>query len=362
LNGDRLSVDINERLMARAVETSRRALESHFEMPGHWRFSRYSLAEFREAYAIPFALAAIQFFARRKAVKVRGPASGVSHSLSIVTQRSLRRLVSRHSDAPAPTAAAVLEDLTYGARGMGRPDPALQPLVVLRNDTVAIMPQLWLHRSAERNLLTLLNRIPAERSIYLRLVDEKEDLMRNALVEKAIGLHLRTWHGQVPNCSGLPDIDLALVDDQRKVCVILELKWFIGPADTREVINKSEEIRKGVKQARSLLTAWALPSAPLHAALKTNSSYSVLCALVSATSIGSIDVQDPAIPIVNLPHLLRQLGRSRELPATVEWLRARRYLPVEGRDYRVVEFLSTVGDWSVRWYGIQAMIDGAADL
>jgi hypothetical protein len=47
-------------------------------------------------------------------------------------------------------------------------------------------------------------------------------------------------------------IDLAVLDDDAKAGLILEIKWFNEPSEIREVIEKTEEIRKGIKQLGSL--------------------------------------------------------------------------------------------------------------
>ena len=69
---------------------------------------------------------------------------------------------------------SILDDLTYGNRGIKHPDPALQPLIKLNSDFYAIVPSIWMCSAAERNLTALLNKLPSEKEIYRKLVSEKE--------------------------------------------------------------------------------------------------------------------------------------------------------------------------------------------
>jgi hypothetical protein len=70
----------------------------------------------------------------------------------------------------------VINDLVLGANNISieQADPTLQPLVPISPGQFAIAPQLWIHNAAERNFVVLMNRLPAEKAIYLRLVTQKK--------------------------------------------------------------------------------------------------------------------------------------------------------------------------------------------
>src|SRR5262249_5975730 len=151
-----------------------------------------------------------------------------------------------------PKIHAILNDLSLGSRGVQTRDPALQPIIPLGNDDIVIAPSLWLSLSLERNLMVLLNRLPEERERYSRLVGQKEELMQSELIAAAGPTGLRTWHGRLPARDDLPDVDLALIDDAKGIALLCELKWFIDPAEVREVVTKSDEIGTGVRQMKAL--------------------------------------------------------------------------------------------------------------
>ena len=70
-------------------------------------------------------------------------------------------------------------------------------------------------------MTVLLNRLPAEKVIYGKLTNEKESLMRERLTDALANEGYRFVSEKVPN---LPDIDLAIIRDSEKACLLLELK------------------------------------------------------------------------------------------------------------------------------------------
>ena len=230
----------------------------------------------------------------------------------------IRRRVRRYSGVLEETVGAILEILTYGARGQSNPDPALQPIIPLSPSVVAISPSLLLNSSMERNLSVLLNRLPEEKSTYSALSQGKEIASRQRLVEGLSGMQFRFWHGQVPEWGKASEIDLAIVSDDERQCLLIELKSFIEPAEPREVRERSEEIQKGIKQVHDRMEkARTLPET-LRACLRVDERYKLTWAVASETSIGAVHAQSSDVPVINVQHLMTRLRRIRSRC----WLRA----------------------------------------
>lgn len=221
---------------------------------------------------------------------------------------------------------------------------------------MAIMPSLFISSSAERNFTILLNRLPSERAIYSRLVSEKEDLMRERIKEQIRLPHKRFFQGKIPARQDLPDIDLAIISDVENVCIFLELKWFIEPAEVREVIEKSEEIQRGISQLLLLSQAISDDSDSIFNVLAIDSTYQLFFAVVSANSIGLARIQNPRIPVIRESHLVWKINSTLSLREVIGWLSNRSFLPIEGLHYEVVEVTTTIGHWSIEWYGIKPLI------
>ena len=250
------------------------------------------------------------------------------------------------SGVPEQAVSSIIEDLTYGNRGIKSPNLALQPLVKIHSDFYAIVPFLWIAWIPEDNLIALLNRLPKEKEIYSKLSNEKEDRMREDTKAELGAKGFRFCDGPVHK--SLPDIDLAIVMDSEKAVLLIELKWFVAPGSIYEKHLKSKEISKGVSQVKKLRTAFSTKNALLLNKLNIDSSYKFEGAVVSQNWTGYADVQSPDVPVIQLHHLIAKLKGENSLKLTIEWLTNREYLPKINNDFTVGETSIEVGDWILK--------------
>lgn len=147
-----------------------------------------------------------------------------------------------------------------------------------------------------------------------------------------------------------------IIDDTQRACLVLELKAFIAPAEPREMLEKSKEIERGISQIKLLREAFRLEPLLVTEPLGIDENYDVLFVVASETFIGVANIQDETVPVVRVSHLTRRLLAEKSLSTVCRWLRAREYLPVEGKHFEVKDFLAHVGDWKIQWYGIKPTI------
>lgn len=297
------------------------------------------------------SLAFIQGFVCESAFR-RQPRRRLGTTLILAGRDDLKRRIALYSQVDPDTVSEVLGDLTYGGRGIRQPDPFLQPLIPLNEQQLAILPELLMACSPERNLCSLLNKIPEERTVYQRLTKEKESKMRGEIEEMAVEKGFRTWHGFVPGRRDLGDVDIAVVSEAERACVLAQLKWFIEPAEPREGINRNQEIKKGISQALTLNQAFLARCPELLSSLGITPEYKVIPLVISANWIGTPGVQHACVPVIEMQHLAEKIRISSGLQEVLNWLADRRYLPKEGRDYSIVHRRITVGNWTARWYGL----------
>ncbi|HEY0377242.1 MAG TPA: hypothetical protein VGC87_09815 [Pyrinomonadaceae bacterium] len=358
IKGENFSVAINPKMVKLTADYLRSKLNKRFLLPAEWKFSRYSLSDFKQIYDSIVALAYIQYIARTKAAALGCVGLGFANCLFLPTKEELLNRVARYTDLPRQVITYVLYDLTLGSHNIPpeRGDPALQPLIALNEERYAVAPFLWIHNAAERNFIALMNKIPQEKSIYSRLVQQKEDLMRERINANLPNKDWRTWSGRVAGRSDLPDIDLALIDDSEKVCILIELKWFLDPAEAKEVVEKSEEIAKGISQLLLLKQAIYEGYSPIFECLGIDLSYSVNLTLVSVNWIGHASVQNPEVAVVREDHLIEKLSVTSRLFEVSSWLSERQYLPEEGKHYEIINTSPRVGNWKMNWYGVRPLI------
>ncbi len=356
VKGDRFSCKLNPRIVSDMMIVREPILDKIFLLRSEWEFSRYSLGDFRKVFEVISAMADIRWIARKEAINQGCANRGYADSIYVPTCNELLRRVVRYSGVPDEKAQSIFDDLTYGNQGIKHPDPALQPLIKLNSNQYAIMPNLWLSSAAERNLTVLLNKIPSEREIYAKLVDEKEKLMRERFTTDLSDKDFKFISGRVKN---LPDVDLAIVNDIEKVCLLLEFKWFIDPAEVREIIEKSEEIEKGISQMLKFKQAFVDNHEPMLTKLGIDSSYKFDGIVVSQNWIGHAHIQSPEVPVIRANHLIEKLKMTNSLQSTMEWLMDKKYLPKEGKHFKIHRFTARIEKWYLKWYGIKPLIKDA---
>jgi len=355
IQGDRFSVTPNPRLIERVMALQAPMFSRRFTLPESWAFTRYSLREFRLIYLALFSLAVIQRRARIFAAAHGCRGLGFVDAVVVTAKADLVSRLTRYTGLPQGVVQAVLSDLTYGSR-QRTPDPALQPFITLAEDSYAVVPFLWLHSSPERNLCALLNRIPTERAIYLRLTEEKEQLMRAEIEAAAKARGFRTASGNIPGRDDIGDVDLAIISDADQLCLLLELKWFVPPAEIREVHERRQELQKGISQVERRLAALREDDSACHSFLK--SVPRIEGAVISKNWIGDSSVQQLSRPVIATPHFIAKLGAGEPLSVISDWLATREYLPVLDKHYSIGKAEAVIGRWAIEWYGIKALVDG----
>jgi hypothetical protein len=306
-----------------------------------------------------FTLSALQARARVVAIQQGCANFAFADAVLVMPSRELLLKVARYSEVDVEVVQAILNNLEYGGAGQRTPDPALQPLIPLGRGKYAISPTLWLHAAPERNLCVLLNRIPEERDLYSRLVEQKEELMRAEIRTVAEKAGHRVIHGKVPGRDDLGDIDVAIVNDVDRECILLELKWFISPAEIREIQTRRKELLKGISQLQLLSEAFKARCPQLLEKVGLPSDLTFSTAVVSKEWIGDSVLQRQDTPVIMQQHLCAKLSTSPHLHEVASWLKEKRYLPRRGRDFEVETATAVVGKWSTDWYGIRALIDHA---
>lgn len=329
--------------------------EDVFHLPDYWKFTNYTLGEFKGMAKFLIARSFIHIIARNMAAKKGCKGLRLLNSLLIYQKERLIYETAIYSNVSFNIASIFIDDITYGNRNIKNPDPALQPLIKVNENEYILMPSLIISSSFERNFIVLLNRIPSERKIYLNLVQEKESILRKEIIDKTISKSFRHEHGCLDRELNLPDLDLVLINDDEKIAIVSELKWFIEPSEPREVIEKSDEIMKGVKQLISIKNCYQESPKILHKFLNIDDTYSVSFIVISANFIGFDFAQNPEIPVIFVDDFIKNIVKSEKLEDFLDWLTSREYLPKEGIDYELNNNFSQIGKWKLDWYSIKPL-------
>ena len=353
--GSSFEYALNPKIFNRTYVSVEPTLNTAFRLPGEWKLPTADLRQYAAVLKAIWVLSYIHSIARVGAIDMGCQAFGYSGALVVMERNELITRLSRYLSLEQEVVRNVVEELTFGGHGIDNPDIALQPLVPLEPCHYGWAPSLVLGSSLERNLLVLLNRLPGSKAAYSHLSQGRETLMRESLRRELADTALRFWWGKVPGWGKASDVDLAIIDDRRNCCLLLELKAFIGPADPREVNDKAEAIEKGVEQIGRRRDALCTKNVSLNQVLNIDDSFTVHFAVVSESSTGCGMARVGDVAVVRSPHLIERIKSEPNLGRISSWLSEREFLPVPGRDYEELPYPVTIEDWTLEWYQIKPL-------
>ena len=342
-------LNFSPRLVKELKDHLHKTHQLRFSLPDSWEFQYFSIQEFKEVFTTIQSMSYGWFIARQFACAEGIPALGFKDALWTPAKTELIARLRRYTGIAQEKIEKIVEYLTFGEAGVRNPDIAIQPIIDLRNGELAISIFVLLNVNCERNLCVLLNQIKEERKIYSGLVKDKEDKLRDEIIDKIKSAGYEIRHGELDDT----DVDLAIIDRELKKCIAIELKWFIEPAEIREVIQRSKEVKKGVEQAKKITELWRKSDKRLiNDILAVNESFDFLAVVAPVTSIGNPSSQDINIPVIKTWHLIDEILNIGDLGKVMEWLKNRDYLPKKDVDFKIEQVGIKSGDWSSIWYGI----------
>jgi hypothetical protein len=343
-------VDFKPPLVARLVSCLLPAMTTRFKLPANWEFRAFNLEQYR---TVMLTLRALMLGWQR--ARVLSTQRGVEHlgynsSVWVIRKDELVKRLVRYTAVQRDAVDRIIDYITFGSNQIRHPDIALQPVIDLKNGSYALAPFVFLFNDIERNLCALLNQIPFERELYSRLSNDKETVTKNEIEQFLLPYDFEFRTGEVQGTN----VDLAIIDRAKKVCLCLELKWFIEPAEIREIEQRGQELAQGVIQAKKIQSLFERGDANLITnVLRIDASYTFLCAVASVNWIGFEGVQDSQVPIIKVWHLMHYFKEVGSLSKVVRWLRSRAYLPYEERDFMVKPWELSCGRWAATWYTVE---------
>lgn len=279
---------------------------------------------------------------------------GIDGIVFVSSKHAIRRELAALAEVPLPCVDRVIGAITYGS-DVATPDIALQPLLTVDKQRCMIPPVHLLALDHERNMLSLHSR-----------VDKKSFDSQSSLFEKQMLLRAST--GLTPTrwrvISGLrfsagaqsEEIDLVLVDEDRRAVVVCEFRWMLRPGTMREVVRRREDAAKKVKQlARKLDFCRSHQPAFLErlgACAAGASEWSIDGIVVLDGVAGAPSGAEVAVPVIPLRTLIEGgLSHSDLRAAWLHW-RSLDWLPREGSEYVAVNARVDFGDIRIFWTGV----------
>ena len=303
-----------------------------FELPEDWNFSHFCIRDLKLFWSALLTKALIHNWVCMNA-GVDG--FGIDNSILVLTSHELSSEIEARTGIGYDKVLEIINFITYN-HTIKNIDVVWQPLISLESDKLAIAPHLIINNNAERNIISLINKI--DQASYSRLSSKKEDVMAGGLLQKYSLKYPHLLIALKKNLPGrLPDMDLIIYDTNSKVLFIAELKWLLSVASAQEAFAREIDLRKGVSQVSQireyliknvgdcLMRVFGTSDLPVE---------EILVCVVSKHNTGSV-AYDNDISIVSEYALDDLLNKNKgNMKDVLNDIRNDKFHPVIGKDFK----------------------------
>jgi hypothetical protein len=319
--------------------------DSSWQLPSQWSFKNVAIGTLRRFWTALWLVGMTKFGTGFVALQEEEPTW--KPTLWVRTS-DLALGIAKLADLTESESRKLLEWHVYDRR-QRKSDVALAPLVETGPGYVITSPELVSTSRFERNFYANVARTHGAE------VDRMSHLLApHMAMELAAEFQARGYRTaqQVPYASsrGQGDIDLLVWAPDEDTCVALELKWFVAPADYREVLNLAEKTAESLRTQLPKYQCALVEDAPgvfrrafgIESAVRPR-RWSV--GLAARNYAGHASLRQQSFWFVPEAALMRVLKAADTLGGLIDQLEQFSWLPRLGKDYEVhtTEFVSPGG-------------------
>lgn len=320
-------------------------------LPDNWAFRGIGICTFREFWRVIMTLAFIHSIAFTLISQSRRTQDIRESVLMHYSRDAWINKIKRFSNIDEDDVSKIVQIFTYNNK-LPKPDPALQPFMMLDKYSMILPPGLILGCNIERNLMAFLakNHTDEYNATTGILEDSLLDDIDSALdkMEWLIAKKRR-----ISGDASLPDVDLAILDEVSRCFLIVEAKWVIPPSEYHEKLERAERAYEGIKQIHKLLEAAVRDKVTfINSIFPGYHGTNALCIkglVLFRGFVGTAENFDLDVPVVEESLFLSKCFDFRRLDEVWNWMYNREFLPQEGKEYVSRKSKIQIGKYSFYW-------------
>lgn len=332
-------------------------LRPDWEFSPDWPLGGYTVAEFRESWISLCSIAMAQIELARAYAHLHPTQAEfyLDQRLRITTRQDWITLISNLSGVTQVSVAALVDDLTFDAYAVDRPDKT-PPQVLFRisqDNLILSRTQLFSAHPEEAIARIVQVRRPQQ---FSQLTNTREAFQVNR-VANLLPPNVQAFPSLPVNHQGrATNLDLLLVDTANRFALSCELKWPLGPQWLRSASTTRNTLHKGFSQSK-LCVDW-LCSQPMPLVIQQQtgikpeawSTYDIRPIVISnrVFSGNFTDDLDPSVPLINEQILATLSSAPHNCSLGDIWQTAmdEGYLPREGQHYQIQNRTHTFKDYA----------------
>ncbi|NFF82336.1 hypothetical protein FC764_14025 [Clostridium botulinum] len=310
------------------------SVESSSELPGEWKLDVFSLNEFKSVWKTLLTLSIIHNTCCLKS-GIKGGA--INNCVIIKKFDELVDEITKYTQLDITKANTILQLLTYSEHNDNKNmDVIWTPIIPLKNNFVAIPPNLIMIGNPERNLICLVNKVNSKS--YSLVSCKKEESMIEDFknhINKYTNIEF-AYTKKLPD--PLPDMDIVMFDKNSDVLLIGELKWLLQTDSIQEVCERDKDIKKGISQASDIREY-----AEKNIDDVINRSYyekqfhptKIYTCVITRNNIGTSKVEDSTIKVIDEDGIYELIKEAKgNLSIVIEKIENKEYIRDKKIDYK----------------------------
>jgi flagellin-specific chaperone FliS len=339
--------------MKNSKESIKKAYERTFLFPNGWNFHGIKIVQFREFWVSLLSLATYYWDCYSHVImnSLSAYPLGFASLPPVFSKMEFTTLLSMLIEDIAPEELHFIVNLFIYDPMISKPDPALQPLIELTDNKIALPPGFYRGLDHERNLMSFLskNHKPEYDSVSNVL---HESLLKELKSKLEDNYRLVAIERNINSDSLKTDIDFAIYESRSKQFIIAEVKWVIAPGDVSDIFSRAETEKKGIEQINALIDffedspikLWKYLF-PLEDVPQDITNSEITYCVVMRGFTGSSWNFNEDIPVVEETIFASKIKLSSNLRHVADWLNNRDYLPKENVDFKNVREDVQFGDY-----------------
>lgn len=310
------------------------SVESSSELPGEWELDGFSLDEFKSVWKALLTLSIIHNTCCLKS-GIKGGA--INNCIIIKKFDELVEEIAKYTQLDIIKVNTILTLLTYNDHNDNKNmDIIWTPIIPLKNNFVAIPPNLIMIGNPERNLICLVNKVNSK--AYSLISCKKEEYMIDDFknhINKYKNIEFASTK-KLPD--PLPDMDVVMFDKNTNVLLIGELKWLLQTDSIQEVCERDKDIKKGISQAGDIREY-----AEQNIDDVINRSYNekqfhptkIYTCVITRNNIGTSKIEDSTIKVIDEDRIYELIKEAKgNLSIVIEKIENKEYIRDKKIDYK----------------------------
>lgn len=352
IDGNNIAYSIQEIDASQMMRVALKLNKGFMSIPCNWKIYEFNIYELQIFWASLVSIGMLHIFAINHAFeKFTFKDDLLSNVIVIHTFKEWCRQISRWTKLSREKVGRILSLHIYSSQHNKR-DIILTPFIKVSDKHIAVSPNLLITNNLSRNFVKHLAKNYREEfdGNSGAFAEDMLNKIKNSIENDNILIKINL---ALPE-KELPDIDLCLVDEERREVMLCECRWTIPASDPYEVAEKIDIEREKLSQMARLKKFISKNPENLSDFIKLARKITfkeIFYVIVFENHVGSAPTFNLDIPIIYISIFIDLINAYHSLSESHSAIKGREYLPKQDKDFKIKEEIHEIGKYKILWTG-----------